>query len=195
MTDLRFIGDWRLWGGLAVGLGLAAAAWLLYWRETRARSSAVRWVLPTLRAAAVLLLVLMLTGPVLHHRNIIGEVARILLFVDASASMSITDQEMELPRKLFIAQQLGWLATNKFDPDLRAAAAALANAQETAARAKPNLPAPQFHEFVRGIAWQGRHRDVAANHGTGRQTEHGARRAVAQACGNRRGPRPERHRA
>jgi len=151
MTDLRFIGDWRLWGGLAVGLGLAAAAWLLYWRETRARSSAVRWVLPTLRAAAVLLLVLMLTGPVLHHRNIIGEVARILLFVDASASMSITDQEMELPRKLFIAQQLGWLATNKFDPDLRAAAAALANAQETAARAKPNLPAPQFHEFVRGF--------------------------------------------
>lgn len=152
MTDLRFIGDWRLWGGLAVGLALALAAWLLYWRETRTRSGAVRWLLPTLRALAVLLLVLMLTGPVLHHRNIIGEVARILLFVDASASMSITDQEMELPRKLFIAQQLGWLATNKFDPDLRAAATALANAQETAARARPNLPAPQFHEFVRGFA-------------------------------------------
>ena len=66
--------------------------------------------------------------------------------------MGITDQEMELPRKLFIAQQLGCLATNKFDPDLRAAASALANAQETAARAKPNLPAPQFHEFVRGFA-------------------------------------------
>ncbi|MFA6544443.1 MAG: hypothetical protein WCS99_08455 [Limisphaerales bacterium] len=152
MTDLRFIGDWRLWGGLLVGLTLAVAAWLLYWRETRARSGVVRWVLPTLRALAVLLLVLMLTGPVLHHRNIIGEVARILLFVDASASMGITDQEMELPRKLFIAQQLGWLATNKFDPGLRAASAALAGAQETAARAKPNLPAPQFHEFVRGFA-------------------------------------------
>ena len=152
MTDLRFIGDWRLWGGVVVGLTLAVAAWLLYWRETRTRAGAVRWVLPTLRALAVLLLVLMLTGPVLRHRNTLGEVARILLFVDASASMGITDQEMELPRKLFIAQQLGWLATNKFDPDLRAAAAALANAQETAARAKPNLPAPQFHEFVRGFA-------------------------------------------
>ena len=152
MTDLRFIGDWRLWGGLVVGLALAVAAWLLYWRETRTRAGAVRWMLPTLRALAVFLLVLMLTGPVLRHRNTIGEVARILLFVDASASMGITDQEMELPRRLFIAQQLGWLATNKFDPDLRAAAAALANAQETAARAKPNLPAPQFHEFVRAFA-------------------------------------------
>ena len=92
-----------MWGGLVVGLALAVAAWLLYWRETRARAGAVRWLLPTLRALAVLLLVLMLTGPVLHHRNVIGEVARILLFVDASASMRITDQEMELPRKLFIA--------------------------------------------------------------------------------------------
>ena len=78
MTDLRFIGDWRLWGGVVVGLGLAVAAWLLYWRETRTRAGAVRWVLPTLRALAVLLLVLMLTGPVLRHRNTIGEVARIL---------------------------------------------------------------------------------------------------------------------
>jgi len=152
MTDLRFSGDWRLWGGVAVGLTLAVATWLLYWRETRARAGAARWLLPTLRALAVLLLVLMLTGPVLHHRNLIGEVARILLFVDASASMSVTDQEMELPRKLFIAQQLGWLATNKFNSDLGAAAAALATAQETASRAKPNLPAPQFHEFVRGFA-------------------------------------------
>ena len=95
MTDLRFIGDWRLWGGVVVSLALAVVAWLLYWRETRGRSGAVRWLLPMLRALAVLLLVLMLTGPVLHHRNIIGEVARILLFVDASASMGITDQEME----------------------------------------------------------------------------------------------------
>ncbi|NBV24264.1 MAG: VWA domain-containing protein [Proteobacteria bacterium] len=152
MTDLRFMGDWRVWGGLVAGLTLAVAAWLLYWRETRARAGAVRWLLPSLRALAALLLVMMLTGPVLHHRKTIGEIARILLFVDASASMGIADREMELPRKLFIAQQLGWLGTNKFDANLRAAAAALANAQETASRTKANLPAPQFHEFVRVFA-------------------------------------------
>ena len=84
MTDLRFLGDWKLWAGLPVALLLAYAAWRLYRRETRARTDALRWLLPLLRALAVFFIVLMLTGPVLHHRKIIGQLARVILFVDSS---------------------------------------------------------------------------------------------------------------
>lgn len=144
MTDLRFIGDWKLWAGLLTGLLLAGAAWRLYWRETRRRGGPLRWLLPTLRALAVFLIVMMLTGPVLHHRQVIGELARVLLFVDASESMAITDEQMELPRKLLIAQQLGWVPADKFDTELKLAADSLARAQELALTIKAEMPVAEF---------------------------------------------------
>ena len=151
MTELRFIGEWQLWLGVSVAAVLAAAAWRLYWRETRRRTDALRWLLPTLRALVVFLLVLMLTGPVLNHRTIIGELAHVLLFVDASESMTFTDEQMETPRKLFIAQQLGWLSADKFDVSLKRAAEHLHAAQQLAASAKSGLPAVEFNELVQNF--------------------------------------------
>lgn len=105
-TDLRLLGDWSLWTTLALALVLAGIAWALYRRE-------VRGVLPVLRATVVFLIVLILVGPVLHHRRTIGELARVLVFVDASKSMSVTDDAMEPSRKLVVAGAYGW-----FDTDL-----------------------------------------------------------------------------
>jgi len=109
VTDLRFTGDWSVWLAVSVALLLAAAAWWLYRRETRSQPGRVRWLLPSLRSAVVFLIVLMLAGPVLHHRRAIGELARVLVFVDASRSMSITDEFMEPARKIILATAHGWL--------------------------------------------------------------------------------------
>ncbi|MDD4869257.1 MAG: VWA domain-containing protein [Kiritimatiellae bacterium] len=104
VTDLRFLGDWNVWVAVALALVLAAIAWKLYRREVRDRSGNLPWLLPALRSSAVFLIVMMLAGPVLHHRRVIGELARVMIFVDSSRSMSVTDEFMDLGRKLQVAQ-------------------------------------------------------------------------------------------
>ena len=59
MTQLRFLTDLPLaWPLLAVA-GATAAAWWLAHRETRDLSTPRNWLLPSLRAAAVGLIVVM----------------------------------------------------------------------------------------------------------------------------------------
>jgi len=128
-TILRLNGDWSLVATLVVSLGLAGLAWWLYWRESRTRKGVLRWLLPTLRSLAILWLLLMLAGPVLHHRQVIGELARVMFFVDVSQSMSVTDQQMPASRKLLYAQQAGWLPPGKLDTVLVDGAEALARAK------------------------------------------------------------------
>ena len=108
VTDLRFLGDWGLGLTLGLALGLAGAAGAFYWREVRLRPGVERWGLPTLRALVVFLLVLILAGPVLHHRQTIGQLARVIVFVDASKSLGVTDDFMERSRKLRVAHAYGW---------------------------------------------------------------------------------------
>ena len=91
-TSLRFVGSWPWWAGLVLALVLGIAAWLLYRRETRLHRPWVRFTLPTLRALTVMLVVLMLCGPILHHRKTIGQLSRLWLFVDGSQSMDLTDK-------------------------------------------------------------------------------------------------------
>src|SRR3954467_14060896 len=108
-TTLRFVGDWPWWAGTGAALLLGAAVWPLYLREVRPLARWVRLGLPALRSVAVMMIVLMLSGPVLHHRRIIGELSRLMLFVDGSQSMGLSDPSMDLGRKLRITQQLGLL--------------------------------------------------------------------------------------
>ena len=87
MTSVRFFGDLPFWIGAALALVSGVAAWTYYRREMHDLPGRLRWLLPGLRATAVLLIVLILTGPVLHHRHVIGELGRVLVFLDTSESM------------------------------------------------------------------------------------------------------------
>jgi hypothetical protein len=163
MTTLRFSGDWTVWLGLLVALGLAAGAGLLYWRETRAEPPPRRWLLPALRALAVFLLVLIFTGPILRHTRVIGEFADVLLFVDASASMGLGDEPMDIHRKLLVARSRGWLPPEAYDPALRtaldqlafarqAAASAVRSSEDAALRAAPRTVGPAIQSAADALA-------------------------------------------
>lgn len=112
MTSIRFTGDWSVWLGVAAAVLVGAFTWRVYRRETRGREDFCRWLLPGLRTVAAVLLVLMLTGPVLSHRKVLGQLAKVLLFVDNSASMDLTDESMSPGRKLALAAELGMLNTD-----------------------------------------------------------------------------------
>lgn len=129
MTTLRFIGDWHPLYGAALAAVLAAAAWWLYRREVRARRDALRWLLPALRALATALLVLMLSGPILHHRATVGRTGRILIVADASKSLSVNDAAMNPGRKLLVASSLGLLPRGILNEDPLAAERALLAAE------------------------------------------------------------------
>ena len=106
MTALRFTGDWLpLYGGLAALL-LGAAAFTLCQRETKHAGSKLARSLPWLRAAAVALITLILTEPTLFHRHTLGTQTKLLLLVDCSQSMSVSDPEIAPTRKMAIAQAL-----------------------------------------------------------------------------------------
>ncbi len=116
MNSLHFGGEWAPLFSLSAALVLATAAFLLYRRETRALPQTSAHFLPLLRAGAVLLLVLMLSGPVLKHRRTLGTLTRLLVLADCSQSMGITDEDMDLSRKVALARRLGWLPPAPQDP-------------------------------------------------------------------------------
>lgn len=132
MTELRFNGSLSFGVGLTLAIVLAVGAFWFYWRESRSQPGVKRWLLPLLRSLAAFLLVAIFTGPVLHHTRLLGQVATVLFFTDATESMAQPDLGMEPHRKLLIAQQLGQLPPGTYDPELRLAVEALAS-----------LPAPE----------------------------------------------------
>ncbi len=146
-TTLRWTGDWPWFASVGVALLLGVIAWLLYRRDTHAQRPWLRICLPFLRSLAVILIVLMLSGPVLHHRKVIGELARLFLCIDASESMQLTDPAMDAGRKISLARRLGLLDEASVPLDLPTAAAALADARGLADR----LPPP---EALTDEAWR-----------------------------------------
>ena len=135
-TALRFVGDWPWYVAFGVALLLSGTAWYLYQRETHAQRWWVRVLLPLLRALAVFMIVLMLCGPVLHHRKIIGQLSRLLLFIDGSKSMGLTDTSMSTGRKILILQRLGLWHSETVKMDLPQAGEALAEAQTLATKGR-----------------------------------------------------------
>ena len=129
MTTLRFVGDVPLWLGLLLSLIVCALSWLYYSRESFDLPRRLKWFLPLLRSLAFFLGIMVLTGPVLHHRTIIGELGRVKIYLDASRSMTMHDRHMSVGRKLMIAEQLGWITAGHVDSTLLKAADELADAR------------------------------------------------------------------
>ncbi len=138
-TTLRFVGDWPASVGITGAMLLGAGAWYLYRRDIGRMGTAIRILLPGMRATAIAMIVLMLSGPVLHHRTIIGELTRLMLFVDGSKSMTLTDSSMDLGRKIRILQRLGLLKDDIVDMDLPKASDALTDGQTLANSAGSSL--------------------------------------------------------
>lgn len=118
MTNIRFVGSLPLWLGLLLSVIVCVLSWRYYRRETAELPDRLTWVLPLLRSLAFLLGILILTGPVLHHRMVIGELGRVKIYVDASQSMSLLDRHISDGRKLLIAEQQGWLEDGRIDSTL-----------------------------------------------------------------------------
>lgn len=109
MTSLRFVGDIPIWLGVLLIVIVAALAWRYYNRESHNLPGKLKWALPLLRTTIFALGILILTGPVLHHRQTIGELGKVKIYIDASQSMTTQDRHAAPMRKLSIAKQLGWL--------------------------------------------------------------------------------------
>ncbi len=130
MTSIRFVGDLPWWIGLGVALVVCVLAWRYYRRESFDLPHRLRWFLPLLRALAFFLGVMVLTGPVLHHRKIIGELGRVTVYVDASQSMGLLDRHLSDGRKLLIAERQAWLEPGRVDGSLLRLADELADARQ-----------------------------------------------------------------
>jgi len=90
-TTLRFTGDYPALAIGALAFVLAAAMWFLYRREARFSNSPIAWLPGALRSAAVFILVLALSGPVMRKETTQRQLGRVILAVDTSASMNLED--------------------------------------------------------------------------------------------------------
>ena len=92
-TTLRFTGDHPVIAVWVLAVALALAMWFLYRRELKFHDSPFAWVPAVLRSLAVFILVLALAGPVLRHVTTQRQLGRVIIAVDASASMRLEDGE------------------------------------------------------------------------------------------------------
>ncbi len=74
------------WIALAAIFGALSVAWI-YLRETRSLPLPQKYLLPALRALAIMMVIMMLAGPVIEVRREIGQIPTVHVFVDASSSM------------------------------------------------------------------------------------------------------------
>ncbi len=128
-TKLRFIGELPLWVGIVLAVAGAGLAFRYYLRELGQTRGARKYFMPALRAGAIFLILMILTGPVLKHRHIEGQLGRVFVFVDGSESMSLDDPSMPVVRKLLVAQQQGILPKDTVDTTLFEAAELMALAR------------------------------------------------------------------
>ena len=90
-TTLRFTGGYPPLPVIAIAFGLSVLMWFLYRRELKFAASPFAKVPALLRALAVFILVLALAGPVLRHVTTLRQLGRVVIAVDSSASMQLSD--------------------------------------------------------------------------------------------------------
>ena len=117
--SLRFAGDLPPIAVVFIAIASALAVVWIYSRESLSLANPYNYLLPALRATAVLLTILILAGPVWHRRQVVGTLGRVIFAIDTSESMSISDsgEEGSSPSRLGRATDLllgdgnrtGWL--------------------------------------------------------------------------------------
>lgn len=119
MSGIRFAGDLPPLLVAAAALIAALLVITLYFRESRQLALPYSYVLPALRASAVVLVILILAGPVWHRRQVIGQLGQVMFAIDTSESMQTSDssQSPKQPSRMDRAIRLltghdehpGWL--------------------------------------------------------------------------------------
>ncbi|WP_395751115.1 VWA domain-containing protein [Prosthecobacter sp.] len=94
-TTLRFTGGYPPLPVVVIALGLAALMWFLYRRELKFVGGRAAQAPAVLRSLAVFILVLALAGPILRHVTTMRQLGRVIVAVDSSASMQLTDETAE----------------------------------------------------------------------------------------------------
>lgn len=101
LANLRFSWDLPVWAILTIAITIGLAAAWLYLRETRQIPGTAAWLLPALRSTAIILTILLLAGPIWHHRQVTGQPARLIFAVDQSLSMGVSDSsDLQSPDRL-----------------------------------------------------------------------------------------------
>ncbi|MEM6474174.1 MAG: hypothetical protein AAF802_31845, partial [Planctomycetota bacterium] len=90
---LRFAGDLPTWSVILMAVLAVVCVLWLYQRETKKLASPYNFLLPSLRAAAVAMVVLVLAGPIWHHRQVVGTLGSVVFALDTSKSMSLVDSQ------------------------------------------------------------------------------------------------------
>jgi hypothetical protein len=130
MTRLDFAGDWGLAASAGTAAILAVAGFIVYRRVLGGRFTGWARLLPVLRALSIALVVMMLGGPVLKHRQVRGTLTRLNILFDGSQSMQLTDPDMAPARKARIAARLGWIPEGAVPPHLVRAEESVLRLQE-----------------------------------------------------------------
>ena len=95
MNQLQFNGLLSLWSLIPLMLLGMAGVWWFYYRESRFARAPFNWLLPSLRAAAFGLILAMLCGPTLVQEWLTGELSRVAVLIDSSASMALTESDAQ----------------------------------------------------------------------------------------------------
>ena len=94
---------------LVVGVVVAVCTVWLYPPQTRTLQRRWQWLLPAMRMAALLLLVISLLKPTLVRPRTADEQAAVIVLVDRSASMAVADRERPVGEQVALADALGAL--------------------------------------------------------------------------------------
>ena len=127
-SSIRFAGNLPPVAVAIIATLAAIGVVVLYLRETKTLEMPYAYLLPALRASAVVLTIFILAQPVWHGRQIIGTLGRVVFAIDTSQSMSVTDSSDagSSPDRLGRATSLllgdenrdGWLKTLKDTHDV-----------------------------------------------------------------------------
>ena len=116
MGPLRFAGQYSPWLVGAIAIVAAIVVMVIYSRESRRVAMPYSYLLPALRASAVVLVILILAGPVWHRTMKVGELGRVVFAIDASESMSSTDSEMDSDRPQRLERALRLMSGTEGQP-------------------------------------------------------------------------------